>query len=103
MRPARLKKGHWKVSTEELDHRGRPAVVCRNGDREFFFCRGHRGGKDVWVCWERARMLTSRTLEPPDRGDAELAASVAQSELARLEPGLEVCLDLASEHDDAKS
>ncbi len=103
MRPAPLKKDRWKVSMDELDQRGKPAVVCRNGGREFFFCRGRRGGKDVWVCWERTLMFRNRVLEAPDRTDAEQAASAAQSELARLEPAFGVYLDLASEHEDTKS
>ena len=103
MRPAHLKKGLWKVSSEELDHRGKPAVLCRNGDREFFFCRGRRGGKDVWICWERTRMFANRVLQPPAKADAELAASAAESELARLEPGIDIYLDLASEDEEAKS
>src|SRR5206468_11998178 len=100
MRPARLNKGRWKVSSEELDHRGKPAVLCRNGDREFFFSRGRRGGNDVWICWERARLFTNRILQPPARADAEEAALAAQCELARLEPGFGISVDLACEHEE---
>jgi hypothetical protein len=103
MRPAPLKKDRWNVSSDELDHRGKPAVVCRNGDREFLFSRGCRGRMDVWVCWERTFMFTNRRLEAPDRTDAEQAASAAQSELARLEPGFGVYLDLASEDEEVGS
>ncbi len=103
MPPARLKKGFWRISSDELDQRGKPTVVCRNGDREFLFCRGRRDGKDVWICWERTRMFANRALQPPHRADAEQAASAAQAELARLEPEFGVYLDLASEHEETKS
>ncbi len=103
MRSARLKKDRWKISSEELDRTGKPAVICRNGDREFLFRRGRRGGKDVWVCWERVRMLMNRILQPTDRADAEQAASAARAELERLEPGFGVYLDLASENEETKS
>src|SRR3954454_8478999 len=103
MRPARLKNTGWKVSTEEMDQRGKPAVLCRNGDREFIFRRGWRNGKDVWVCCERVRMLTNRISQPPDRAEAELAASAAQAELSRLEPEFGIYLDLASENDETNS
>jgi hypothetical protein len=103
MRPARLKKDRWRISSGELDHHGKTEVTCRKGDREFLFCRGWRGGKDVWVCCERVRMLANRILQPPDRVDAEQAASAARAELERLEPGFGVYLDLACDDEETKS
>ncbi len=103
MRPARLKNDRWEISSKELDRLGRPLVICRNGDREFVFSRGRRGGKYVWVCMERVRLLMNRIPEAPNRADAEQAAKVARAELERLEPGFAVYLDLDSEDETTKS
>ena len=87
----------WNVTTDELDHWGQPAVVCKRASREFYFCRGSRGGKRTWICWERCRLIFSAVLQAPPRVDAEEAARAASSELKRLEPTYDVYLDLASE------
>ena len=72
-------------------------MVCRRAGREFYFCRGWRGERDVWVCWERCRLVVSKILQPPPREDAAVAARAAAAELARLEPTFPVYLDLAAE------
>ncbi|MFO1458738.1 MAG: hypothetical protein U1G08_04965 [Verrucomicrobiota bacterium] len=87
----------WKVITDESDHRGLPAVVCRHAGREFYFCRGFRGGRDVWICWERCRLILGTVLQPPPQKDAEGAALAAASQLSELEPTFPVYLDLATE------
>lgn len=87
----------WMVTSGELDHWGKPAVICKRGNREFYFCRGSRGGKRIWICWERCWLIFSAVLRAPSRADAEQAARAASSELKRLEPTLDVYLDLASE------
>ena len=85
--------GPWLVTTNEIDTEGKPAVLCSRGDREFYFCRGSRDGKRVWVCWERKRMFVSRSLAAPSRAEAETAAAVAESELKRLEPEFGICFE----------
>ena len=87
----------WTVTSGELDHWGKPTVISKRGNREFYFCRGSRGGRRIWICWERCRLFFSAVLQAPPRADAEEAARVASSELKRLEPSLDVYLDLASE------
>jgi hypothetical protein len=96
MRRSALKPDRW-IARIDQDHHGEPAVVCRNGSREFFFGRGWRKGKRVWICSERRQLFFCKILVAPLHDEAERAASVAAPEPTQLAPDLTDYLDLASE------
>jgi hypothetical protein len=96
MRTTRFRKDHWEVLAEELDLRCSPGLLCP-GDEEFFFWRGWPGREKMFgAAGNASACLRNRIPQAAGRVDAEQAASVAQSERARLEPGFGVYLRLAA-------
>ena len=72
-------------------------MVCRHAGRGvLIFVGDSRGGRDVWVCWERCRPILGTVLPTATpKKDAE-GQPAAASQL-ELEPAFPVYLDLATE------
>jgi len=87
------RKDHWSVKTGELDHQGKPEVICKHAGIEYCFRRAVRDDRLVWVVGRRWRMFFTAPLERVGRSEGAPVVEHARQTLQELEPSAEVHFD----------
>jgi hypothetical protein len=87
------RKDRWLVKTGELDHQGKPKVICKHGGIEYCFRRAVRDDRLVWLLWRRYRMFFTAPLNIVGRSEGAAVVEHARQLLEELEPSVEVQFD----------